>query len=118
MHRGEEDHDQADPGGDGQRNQQDHAVPEAVLPRRCSIAKQLLDEVLGVLCAKSLEAVNTGRNKKGTSHVRMVAEEAVVLSKGVFRARKDEPAGGHMKFADRLGLDRTTSSSLGTRSPM
>ena len=64
--------------------------------------------MLGVLGAEDPEAVNSWLNKKGTTHVRMVTEEAVVLSKGVFRAREDEPAGGHMEFLDRLGLDRAT----------
>src|SRR5271166_2388490 len=64
--------------------------------------------MLGVLGAEDPEAVNSWLNKKGTTHVRMVSEEAVVLSKGVFRAREDEPAGGYMEFLDRLGLDRAT----------
>src|SRR5271157_3174448 len=108
VNRGEEDHDQADPGRDGERNQEDHAHPEAVFPRRGLIAEQLLDEMLGVLGAEDPEAVNTRLDKKGTSHVRMVSQQAVVLSKGAFRAREDEPAGGHRKFLDHLGLDRAT----------
>ena len=72
------------------------------------IAKQLLYEMLGVLGAEDPEAVNSWLNKKGTTHVRMVTEEAVVLSKGVFRAREDEPAGGYMEFLDRLVIDCTT----------
>src|SRR5208337_14513 len=64
--------------------------------------------MLGVLGAEDPEVVNSWLNKKRTSHVRMATEEAVVLSKGVFRAREDEPAGGNMKFLDRLGLDRAT----------
>src|SRR5271157_5364068 len=108
VNRGEEDHDQADPGRDGERNQQDHAHPEAVFPWRGLLAEQLLDEMLGVLGAEDAEAVNTRPDKKRTSHVRMATEEAVVLSKCVFRAREDEPAGGNMKFLDRLGLDRAT----------
>ena len=63
--------------------------------------------MLGVLGAEESEAVNSWLNKKGTTHVRMVTKEAVVLSKGVFRAREDEPAGGHMEFLDRLELDCT-----------
>src|SRR5271157_1272990 len=108
VNRGEEDHDQADPGREGERNQEDHAHPEAVFPRRGLIAEQLLDEMLGVLGAEDPEAVNARLDRKGTSHVRMVSQQAVVLAKGVFRASKDEPAGGHRKFVDRLGLDRAT----------
>src|SRR5208283_5404814 len=47
VNRGEKDHDQADPGRDGERNQQDHAHPEAVFQWRRLIAEQLLDEMLG-----------------------------------------------------------------------
>ncbi len=64
--------------------------------------------MLGVLGAEDPEAVNSWLNKKGTTHVRMVTEEAGVLSKGVFQAREDEPAGGNGKFLDRLVLDRAT----------
>src|SRR5271157_583254 len=62
--------------------------------------------MLGVVSAEDHEAVDSRLDKKGTSHVRMVSQQAVVLSKGVFRAREDEPAGGNRKFLDRLGLDR------------
>jgi len=68
----------------------------------------LLDELLGVLGAEDPEAVNSGLDRKRTSHVRVLSQEAVVLSKSVFRAREDEPAGGYLKFLDRLRLDRAT----------
>src|SRR5208283_5238335 len=62
--------------------------------------------MLGVMGAEDPEAVDSRLDKKGTSHVRVVSQQAVVLSKGVFRAREDEPAGENSKFLDRLGLDR------------
>src|SRR5271157_5206734 len=62
--------------------------------------------MLGVMGAEDPEAVDSRLDKKGTSHVRVVSQQAVVLSKGVFRAREDELAGENSKFLDRLGLDR------------
>src|SRR5271166_50403 len=70
------------------------------------MAEQVLDEMLGVLGAEDLEVVNTRLDKKRTSHVRMAAQEAVVLAKGVFRAREHEPTGGNRELFNRLGLGR------------
>src|SRR5262249_41775528 len=111
----EEDDHEADPGCDREGNENTLAGPEPVLPARSLLPQVGIDGVFGVVHPKECQPVQSRLNLEGTSHMGIVAEETVVVSKGILRSCEVKLAAADLKSWNHRGLERVSPEVLGNQ---